>query len=180
MFASEKNKLIAAGLALTLFGGVVGAYTAKPKTSTAEPAPVTAPAPQPTPAPAPVATQPQTVPNPDAPVTVQLPPGQGYQITPLNGAPSNAVATTSAPARTSRTRTYVRSSAPQRTYYTYEEAPQKSSFWNRHRDILTVGIGTGVGAAIGGLAGGKKGAAIGALAGGGGSALYTYGIRKRH
>jgi hypothetical protein len=33
---------------------------------------------------------------------------------------------------------------------------------------------------IGGLAGGKKGAGIGALAGAGGSALYTYKIRKRH
>jgi hypothetical protein len=30
------------------------------------------------------------------------------------------------------------------------------------------------------LAGGKKGAAIGALAGGGGGALYTYKLRKRH
>ncbi len=36
------------------------------------------------------------------------------------------------------------------------------------------------GAAIGGIAGGKKGAAIGALAGAGSGALYTYKIRKRH
>lgn len=36
------------------------------------------------------------------------------------------------------------------------------------------------GAAVGGLVGGKKGAAIGALAGGGGSALYTYKLRKRN
>ncbi|HJQ32205.1 MAG TPA: hypothetical protein VJ866_08505 [Pyrinomonadaceae bacterium] len=36
------------------------------------------------------------------------------------------------------------------------------------------------GAAVGGLIGGKKGAAIGALAGGGGSALYTYKLRKRN
>lgn len=53
------------------------------------------------------------------------------------------------------------------------------TFWKKHRDKLTV-AGTALGgAAIGGLAGGKKGAAIGALAGGGGGALYTYKIRKR-
>jgi len=53
------------------------------------------------------------------------------------------------------------------------------SFWQKHRDKLTVAIGAGSGAAVGGLIGGKKGAAIGALAGGGGSALYTYKLRKR-
>lgn len=53
------------------------------------------------------------------------------------------------------------------------------SFWSKHRDKLTVGIGAGSGAVIGGLAGGKKGAAIGAVVGGGGAAVYTYGIRKR-
>ena len=41
-------------------------------------------------------------------------------------------------------------------------------------------IGTGAGAAIGGLIGGKKGAAIGAVSGLGGSALYTYKLRKRN
>ena len=40
-------------------------------------------------------------------------------------------------------------------------------------------IGTGGGAAIGGLIGGKKGAGIGSLAGLGSSALYTYKLRKR-
>ena len=54
------------------------------------------------------------------------------------------------------------------------------TFWQKHRDKLTVG-GTALGgAAIGGLAGGKKGAAIGSLVGAGGGALYTYKIRKRH
>jgi|SRR4249919_3590335 outer membrane lipoprotein SlyB len=54
------------------------------------------------------------------------------------------------------------------------------SFWQKHRDKLTVG-GTALGgAAIGGLAGGKKGAGIGALVGAGSGALYTYKIRKRH
>lgn len=64
-----------------------------------------------------------------------------------------------------------------RVYYNYE--PRKRSFWDKHRDKLTVAIGTGAGAAIGGLIGGKKGAAIGALSGAGGSALYTYKLRKR-
>lgn len=64
-----------------------------------------------------------------------------------------------------------------RVYYNYE--PRKRSFWDKHRDKLTVAIGAGTGAAVGGLVGGKKGAAIGALAGGGGSALWTYKLRKR-
>jgi hypothetical protein len=41
-------------------------------------------------------------------------------------------------------------------------------------------MGAGGGSLLGALIGGKKGAAIGALAGGGGSALYTYKIRKRN
>ncbi len=54
------------------------------------------------------------------------------------------------------------------------------SFWKKHRDKLTV-AGTALGgAAVGGLAGGKKGAAIGALVGGGGGAVYTYKLRRRH
>jgi len=65
-----------------------------------------------------------------------------------------------------------------RVYYNYE--PRKRSFWDKHRDKLTVAMGTGAGAAIGGLIGGKKGAAIGALSGAGGSALWTYKLRKRN
>ena len=67
--------------------------------------------------------------------------------------------------------------ASQRVYYDYQ--PKKRSFWDRHRDKLTVAMGTGAGAAIGGLIGGKKGAAIGALSGAGGSALWTYKLRNR-
>jgi hypothetical protein len=70
------------------------------------------------------------------------------------------------------------SSSSRRAYYDYQ--PRKRSFWSKHRDKLTVAMGTGAGAAIGGLAGGKKGALIGALAGAGGSALYTYKLRKRN
>ena len=53
------------------------------------------------------------------------------------------------------------------------------SFWQKHRDKITTAGGAVGGAIIGGVAGGKKGAAIGALIGGGGAAVYTYGIRKR-
>jgi len=65
-----------------------------------------------------------------------------------------------------------------RVYYNYE--PRKRSFWDKHRDKLTVAMGAGAGAAVGGLIGGKKGAAIGALSGGGGSALWTYKLRNRN
>jgi hypothetical protein len=51
------------------------------------------------------------------------------------------------------------------------------SFWDRHRDKLTTGIGAGAGAVVGGAVGGKKGAVIGALLGAGGAALYTYKLR---
>jgi hypothetical protein len=86
------------------------------------------------------------------------------------------VVTRTAPART---RTVYRSSAPRRVYYDYGQTRGRS-FWQKHRDKLTVAMGTGGGALLGGLIGGKKGAGIGALAGAGGSALYTYKIRKRN
>jgi hypothetical protein len=70
------------------------------------------------------------------------------------------------------------SSGTSRVYYDYSQ-PRGRSFWQKHRDKLTLAIGTGAGAGIGGLIGGKKGAAIGALSGLGGSALYTYKLRKR-
>jgi hypothetical protein len=66
-----------------------------------------------------------------------------------------------------------------RVYYDYRQ-PRGRSFWQKHRDKLTLAMGTGGGALLGGLIGGKKGAGIGALAGAGGSALYTYKIRKRN
>jgi len=65
-----------------------------------------------------------------------------------------------------------------RVYYDYK--PRQRSFWDKHRDKLTVAMGTGAGAAIGGLIGGGKGAAIGALSGAGGSALWTYKLRNRN
>jgi len=73
-----------------------------------------------------------------------------------------------------------RYSSSRRAYYDYGSAPRGRTFWQKHRDKLTLAIGTGAGAAIGGLIGGKKGAGIGALSGLGGSALYTYKLRKRN
>jgi len=69
--------------------------------------------------------------------------------------------------------------AASQTRVTYRRH-HKRSFVKKHRDKLTVAGAALGGAAIGGIAGGKKGAAIGALAGGAGGALYTYKLRKRH
>ncbi len=54
------------------------------------------------------------------------------------------------------------------------------TFWQKHRDKLTVAGTTAAGAGIGAIAGRGKGAAIGAAAGAGTGALYTYKLRKRH
>jgi hypothetical protein len=64
-----------------------------------------------------------------------------------------------------------------RAYYDY--GYRDRSFWEKHRNKITLGAGTVGGAAIGGLIGGKRGAAIGALSGLGASALYTYKLRNR-
>jgi len=64
-----------------------------------------------------------------------------------------------------------------RAYYDY--GYRNRGFWDRHRDKVTVGIGTAAGAAIGSIIGGRRGAAIGAVTGAAGSALYTYKIRNR-
>ncbi|MDX6694691.1 MAG: hypothetical protein QOF02_2294 [Blastocatellia bacterium] len=100
---------------------------------------------------------------------------------------SNNFANSERVARTTRVverpvyRTASRSSRSnsRQVYYDYGSQPRQRSFWQKHRDKLTVAMGTGGGALLGGLLGGKKGAVIGALAGGGGSALYTYKIRNR-
>jgi hypothetical protein len=54
------------------------------------------------------------------------------------------------------------------------------SFWQKHRDKLTVAGTSATGAGVGAIVGGKKGALIGAGAGAGSGALYTYKLRKRH
>ena len=86
---------------------------------------------------------------------------------------------TSAPIYRNAGRSYAHTTSS-RTATAYSTRPQGRSFWQKHRDKLTVAMGTGGGAIIGGLIGGKKGAAIGALGGAGGSALYTYKLRNRN
>lgn len=56
---------------------------------------------------------------------------------------------------------------------------QKPSVYQRHRNLINIGIGTAAGAILGGLIGGKKGALIGTAAGAGGSALYTYKLNPK-
>ena len=56
---------------------------------------------------------------------------------------------------------------------------KKPSFYRRHRNASNVAIGTGAGALIGAIAGGKKGALIGTAVGAGGSTLYTYKIKPK-
>src|ERR1041385_8605963 len=65
---------------------------------------------------------------------------------------------------TTRRVVYRNASSPRRVYYDYNRSSGRS-FWSKHRDKLTMAIGTGAGAAIGGLIGGGKGAGIGALSG---------------
>ncbi|MFN2577067.1 MAG: hypothetical protein ABR607_05190 [Pyrinomonadaceae bacterium] len=62
--------------------------------------------------------------------------------------------------------------------YDYGTTNRGQRTWDRHRDKLTVAAGTVGGAILGSLLGGRRGAAIGALAGAGGSALYTYKLRR--
>lgn len=57
--------------------------------------------------------------------------------------------------------------------------PQKKSVYQKHRNLINIGAGTGIGALIGAIAGGKKGAAVGALVGGGGAAVYSYGVKPK-
>jgi hypothetical protein len=95
-----------------------------------------------------------------------------------SGAVGNRVANTYGEPRVVYRNAGRSSSSSRRVYYDYQK-PRSRSFWQKHRDKLTVAMGAGGGALIGGLIGGKKGAGIGALAGGGGSALYTYKLRNR-
>jgi outer membrane lipoprotein SlyB len=48
------------------------------------------------------------------------------------------------------------------------------NIYQRDRNVINVAAGTGAGALLGALIGGKKGSGIGALLGAGGSALYSY------
>ena len=66
-----------------------------------------------------------------------------------------------------------------RTYRTAGYSYQRPSFYRRHRNLINIGIATGGGAIIGGIAGGRRGAGLGALTGLGAGALYTYVLNKK-
>lgn len=87
-----------------------------------------------------------------------------------------AVAIPFATAVSADAQTRVYRSPYSRSYTTTYKRP---NFYQRHRNIINVGIGTAAGALLGGLIGGKKGALIGTLAGAGGGALYTYKIKPK-
>jgi len=184
-----RNKLVPVALGAALLGGSVGAFVMRP----AKPAETQVAAAVHT---APAATTPAKSFLPASNADAQTVAAnntdnecyregfaEGFRAAREEGLETGAAV--AGPTRTvyrpaTRTR-YVRSrsaGSSRQVYYDYNQ-PRKRSFWQKHRDKLTVAMGAGGGALIGGLVGGKKGAAIGALAGGGGSALYTYKLRKR-
>ncbi len=167
------NKLLPVALIAALVGGSVGALVMhKSQPATAETTTTAAPA-----------TQTQAA-NTEETVPAEFNTAGEQTAYKTGFADGFSAATDTSKTSTSRTpsRVVYRNSngrvSSNRVYYNYE--PRKRSFWDKHRDKLTVAMGTGGGALIGGLIGGKKGAAIGALSGGGGSALYTYKLRNRH
>ena len=81
--------------------------------------------------------------------------------------------------RSYATRSYPARSYAAPRYRTAGYATQRPSFYRRHRNLINVGIATGAGALIGGVARGKRGAGIGALSGAGAGALYTYVLNKK-
>ena len=174
------NKLLPVALIAALIGGSVGALVMnRTQSATAETTPTARTA---TPA-TPVAGQ-QTAEDLTATTFNTAGEQTAYKTGFADGfaaaSEGQAAAKTStsrAPSRVVYRNTSGSRSSARRVYYDYQ--PKKRSFWDKHRDKLTVAIGTGAGAAVGGLIGGKKGAAIGALSGAGGSALWTYKLRNR-
>src|SRR2546423_13581347 len=76
-------------------------------------------------------------------------------------------------------RTRYAGSAPRRVYYDYGQRSGRS-FWQQHRDKLTVAMGTGGGALLGGLIGGQPGAGLRAPPGGGGPGPPPCQVRQGH
>jgi len=171
------NKLLPVALIAALVGGSVGALVMhKSQTATAETTTTAAPVAQDT-----ATAQPASY-NEAVPAEFNTPGEQtAYKTGFADGyaaamqTEQRTVTSTRRPARVVYRSGRVSSN---RVYYNY--APRRRSFWDKHRDKLTVAMGTGAGAAIGGLIGGGKGAAIGALSGAGGSALWTYKLRNRN
>ena len=179
------NKLLPVALVAALIGGSVGAVVmhSRSQPATAEPLSTTATVP---------ATDAQyqaTASNRDSFIPAEFSSASeqsayktgfadGFRAC-SSGAAGNQLSSSGATVYRNAGRSYAHSTSS-RTATSYSTRPQGRSFWQKHRDKLTVAMGTGGGAIIGGLIGGKKGAAIGALGGAGGSALYTYKLRKRN
>ncbi len=82
--------------------------------------------------------------------------------------------------RGNRRSSYVSRSYNRRSYATpVRYYAQRPSFYRRHRNLINVGIATGAGALIGGVAGGRRGALIGTASGAGLGALYTYVLKAK-
>ena len=174
------NKLLPVALIAALVGGSVGALVMhKSQPATAETTTTAAPAAQTEAANAEQASYNEAVPAEFNTAGEQTAYKTGFAdgFAAANDTEQRTVTSTRRPSRVVYRNSSSRASS-NRVYYNYE--PRKRSFWDKHRDKLTVAMGTGGGALIGGLIGGKKGAAIGALSGAGGSALYTYKLRKRN
>jgi hypothetical protein len=190
---TSTNKILPVALVAALLGGTVGAFVMRPSNNTPEIAKAEAPKPL-------VAGQAVTNPADDSKALLEneladetknmteaeraafkdgflegVDAAREANLTTTAAAPVATRVVERAPVR----RTVRRTSAPRRVYYDYGQTKGRS-FWQKHRDKLTVAMGAGAGAGIGALIGGKKGALIGGLAGGGGSALYTYKLRKRN
>lgn len=190
------NKLLPVALVAALIGGSVGAFVMHSKNSSAQTQPTVQETTRPSDAqyaqyqPTSVGTEnPNYVPAQFETASEQTAFKSGFADG-FRACQGGAIGTQSTAAlaptqsrvvyRNSSRTTARNSSGTRRVYYDYQTQPRKRSFWQKHRDKLTVAMGAGGGAVVGGLIGGKKGAAIGALAGGGGSALYTYKIRNRN
>ena len=174
------NKLLPVALIAALIGGSVGALVMhKSQPASAETTTAAQPLTQPTAA---TATQqdaeivPAQFNTAGEQTAYKTGFADGYAAATDNRGVSTASTLRRAPSRVVYRNSGSRASSS-RVYYDYS---RKRSFWDKHRDKLTVAMGTGGGALLGGLIGGKKGAAIGALSGAGGSALYTHKLRKRN
>ena len=191
------NKILPVALVAALLGGTVGAFVMRPSTTTTTPdtaqttvqplranalaAGATAAANDQSDLDSQIAAETQNM-SEDQKVAIREGFLEGIQAArdlQANGTARTVTRTAYVPTNRVAYRTRYAGSAPRRVYYDYGNRSGRS-FWQKHRDKLTVAMGAGGGALLGGLIGGKRGAGIGALAGAGGSALYTYKIRKRH